>query len=66
MSEITKAARTAINKPDSELGTAFSNALVTAGGSGVAAMLIAGLLPFVTLPMVIVAMLVAGIYLKIK
>lgn len=62
MNELSKRAANQIVHSKSMSGAA-GKGLVVAGGTGLGLWFIAGLIPFVSLPMLLVAMVVAGIFL---
>ena len=62
MSNIVKAGQKAVLKSDSGSGAA-GKALVVTGGTGLGLWFLAGLLPFITLPMLLVAMVVVGFFM---
>lgn len=64
--DMSRYAKTALVKSDSTLGKEAGAALVKVGGSGLVFMLAAGLLPFITLPMLLVAAVLLGGYLYVK
>lgn len=66
MSELTQYSRGVLAKSDNEISRGFGKGLVTAGGGGLAIWAVAGFLPFITTPMLLVVAIIAGIYFLAK
>ena len=65
--EIVRAGQTYLaHSNDESLRKDAGKALMGVGAGGFGALFVAGLLPFITLPMILVAMVVLGAYLYVR
>lgn len=66
MNELTRRTATYVAKNDDSLGKEVGKSALAVGAGGLALWGVAGLLPFVNLPMLLVAAVVLGVYLWLR
>lgn len=62
MSELTTYGRKALATTDNEISRGLGKGLATAGGGGLAIWAVAGFIPFINTPVLLLVALIAGIY----
>lgn len=65
-SELVRYGRTALAKTDKPMSQEVGSSLMGMGAGGLVVMGLAGMLPFITFPMLLIAMIVLGGYLYVK
>lgn len=64
--ELSRYAATAISKSDESIGRSAGKGLMTVGAGGIGLWFLAGMLPFITLPFLLIAAVVTGLFLYAK
>jgi len=64
--ELTRYAATAITKSDDSISRSAGKGLMTVGAGGIGLWFLAGMLPFITFPMLLIAAVIGGVLLYAK
>jgi len=64
--ELTRYAATAITKHDDSISRSAGRGLMTVGAGGIGLWFLAGMLPFITFPMLLIAAVIGGVLLYAK